>query len=102
MRVVITGATGNCGTALVEALVADPAVTSIVGISRRVPAWQPAKTQWRALDVGQDDLRGAFAGALVRASSVGAYSPAPVTARSPKRGAPTASEPPATRRRKLP
>ena len=56
MRVVVTGATGNCGTALIRRLAAEPAVDSIVGVARRAPDWSPAKTDWRTADVGQDDL----------------------------------------------
>lgn len=118
MRIVVTGATGNVGTSLVEALAADAAVDHIVGLARRLPAWQAPKTEWVAADVNEDDLtpvfRGADAivhlawlfqpthdpvttwqanvggssrvfraaaeagvGALVYASSVGAYSPGP-------------------------
>ena len=38
MRVVVTGATGNIGTALVRALAADDRVESVLGIARRRPA----------------------------------------------------------------
>ncbi|MFE6971282.1 NAD-dependent epimerase/dehydratase family protein [Isoptericola sp. NPDC057653] len=37
MRVVVVGASGNVGTAVLRALVREPAVTSIVGVARRVP-----------------------------------------------------------------
>lgn len=118
MRVVVTGATGNVGTAVVEALAADDQVTEIVGIARRAPDIKPLKTRYVAADIGEDDLvphlRGADAlvhlawmfqpthrpevtwqanavgsarlfeaaaaagvGAVVHASSVGAYSPGP-------------------------
>lgn len=118
MRVVVTGATGNVGTSVVQALAGDPAVDEIVGVARRAPDWFPPKTRWRALDVARDDLGSALAGAdaivhlawkfqptrqpletwrsnvlgslrvfdaaaavgagaLVHASSVGAYSPGP-------------------------
>jgi UDP-glucose 4-epimerase len=64
VKVVVTGATGNVGTSVVEALGRDPDVTEIVGIARRTPdAWNPPKTRWLALDVARDDLEGAFAGA---------------------------------------
>jgi UDP-glucose 4-epimerase len=63
VRVVITGATGNVGTALVRALVADERVDEIVGIARRAPDIRPPKTTWVALDVASDDLRPAFEGA---------------------------------------
>lgn len=118
MRVVVIGGTGNVGTSVIESLVADDSVDSILGIARRLPEWQPEKTEWAAADVTRDDLathlRGAdvaihlawaiqpsrdgeelrrvnvtgservFAaaaeagvGAIVYASSIGAYSPAP-------------------------
>ncbi len=56
MRVVITGATGNVGTSLIEALAQEPEVTEIVGLARRFPGWHPPKTTWAAVDVGRDDL----------------------------------------------
>jgi UDP-glucose 4-epimerase len=65
MRVVITGATGNCGTALIRRLADEPAVDQIVGVARRRPEWAPAKTVWQLADVGTDDLLPAFAGADV-------------------------------------
>lgn len=37
MRVVITGATGNVGTSLVEALGQEALVSSILGLARREP-----------------------------------------------------------------
>ncbi len=63
MRVVVTGATGNVGTSVVEALAGDPAVAEIVGIARRPALWQTPKTRWLPLDVAGDDLRPAFEGA---------------------------------------
>jgi UDP-glucose 4-epimerase len=118
MKVVVVGATGNVGTAVVRALTADDRVSEIVGIARRRPDLEPPKTTFVAADVAEDDLvphlRGADAvvhlawlfhpthrptvtwqanavgsarlfaaastagvGALVYASSVGAYSPGP-------------------------
>lgn len=65
MRIAITGATGNCGTALVRALEADPSVDEIVGIARRRPGWGPAKTTWVQADVARDDLRPHLDGADV-------------------------------------
>ncbi|HVL99143.1 MAG TPA: NAD-dependent epimerase/dehydratase family protein [Egibacteraceae bacterium] len=56
MRVVITGATGNVGTSLVEALADEPAVDTIVGIARRPPAVRAPKTMWVSADVGKDDM----------------------------------------------
>ncbi|WP_219463678.1 NAD-dependent epimerase/dehydratase family protein [Nonomuraea rhizosphaerae] len=63
MRVVVVGATGNVGTSVVKALAADSEVSSIVGVARRVPGWQPSKTEWRTADVAVDDLTGIFDGA---------------------------------------
>jgi UDP-glucose 4-epimerase len=63
MKIVVTGATGNVGTSVVEALGADPEVTEIVGLARRPPSkWHPPKTRWLAVDVARDDLEGIFAG----------------------------------------
>lgn len=117
MRIVVTGATGNVGSAVVDALAADPSVSEVVGLARRLPEHDSRpKTSYAQADVGQDDLgpilRGADAlvhlawmfqpthrpavtwqanavgtarvleaageagvGAVVCASSVGAYSP---------------------------
>jgi len=63
VRVVVTGASGNMGTSLLAALGDDPAVDEIVGIARRRPRWQPAKTRWVTADIAEDDLGPAFAGA---------------------------------------
>lgn len=65
MRIVITGATGNVGTALIRALETDPGVTSIVGIARRLPAAGSARVEWVAADVSGDPLEPIFAGADV-------------------------------------
>lgn len=118
MHVVVVGATGNVGTSTVQALAADPQVTSILGLARRLPDWTADKTEWAAADTTESDLTALFrgadavvhlawafqpthqpvatweanvlgsarvfrsvaeagAGALVYASSVGAYSPGP-------------------------
>jgi nucleoside-diphosphate-sugar epimerase len=118
MRIVVVGGTGNVGTSLIERLAADESVESILGIARRLPEWDPPKTEWAAADITRDDLvphlegadvvvhlawaiqpsrdgeelhrvnvtgservfaatAAAGAGALVYASSIGAYSPGP-------------------------
>jgi nucleoside-diphosphate-sugar epimerase len=118
MRVVVVGATGNAGTALLRALATEDAVEAVVGVARRRPDWSAPKTAWRTADVARDDLeplmRGADAvvhlawliqpsrdervlhavnvegsarvfdaaaragvGAIVYASSIGAYAPGP-------------------------
>jgi nucleoside-diphosphate-sugar epimerase len=118
MRVVVTGATGNVGTSVVDALRRDPKVTEIVGLARRIPGPDDGKVRWVAADVAESPLAPIFegadavvhlawaiqpshdeaameevnvlgsgrvfgaaaeagVGALVYASSVGAYSPGP-------------------------
>ena len=118
MRIVVTGATGNVGTSVLDALSRDPQVESIAGLARRAPDLHYTKVDWVRADVSRDDLvpifKGADAvihlawliqpgrdesitravnvegsrrtfeatakagvGALVYASSVGAYSPGP-------------------------
>ncbi|MGW4487408.1 NAD-dependent epimerase/dehydratase family protein [Amycolatopsis sp. NPDC004368] len=62
-RIVVTGATGNLGTAVVRALAADPGVEAIVGIERRPATNPPPKTQYVPLDVTRDDLVLAMRGA---------------------------------------
>jgi UDP-glucose 4-epimerase len=63
MRVVITGASGNVGTSLIESLASEDGVTSILGIERRIPRWNPPKTEWAAADVVTSDLVSRFRGA---------------------------------------
>src|SRR3954451_14289719 len=63
MRVVVTGATGNVGTSVVQALGEDARVGEIVGIARRMPSWQAPKTQWVRADITTDPLEPILAGA---------------------------------------
>lgn len=63
MRVVITGATGNVGTSLIEVLADEPAVTEVIGLARRRPRINLPKTRWVAADVGVDPLAARFEGA---------------------------------------
>ena len=63
MIVVVTGASGNVGTSVLLALAAEPSVSEIVGLVRRLPAWQPPKVRWVRADVARDDLSVHFAGA---------------------------------------
>jgi len=65
MRIVVTGATGNVGTSVVEALAGEPTIESIVGLARRVPSLEPSKTTWVAADVSATDLVPIFRGADV-------------------------------------
>src|SRR5215216_5616365 len=63
MRVVVTGASGNVGTSLLQALAGDGTVTSVLGLARRLPEVEVAKTTWAAADVTSDDLAAHFRGA---------------------------------------
>ncbi|HEX2259217.1 MAG TPA: NAD-dependent epimerase/dehydratase family protein [Actinomycetota bacterium] len=63
MRVVVTGASGNTGTSLLQALADEPAVDSIVGLARRAPTTSFTKTEWVRADVSTSDLLPIFTGA---------------------------------------
>ena len=77
MRVVVVGASGNVGTAVLRALAHEPAVTSVVGVARRVPRADGSSTvsfphdtaEWVRVDLTDTSdavIRGldtAFAGA---------------------------------------
>jgi UDP-glucose 4-epimerase len=63
MRVVVLGATGNVGTAVVRALGADPEIETILGVARRAPALELAKVEWRSADILDADLVRLFRGA---------------------------------------
>jgi len=68
MRIVVTGATGNLGTAVMAALAADAAVESIVAVARRRPAEDASvaadgRVTFVAADVAEDDLADDFLGA---------------------------------------
>lgn len=56
MRVVVIGASGNAGTALLRRLRDDPVVTSVVAVARRVPQRPPPapydRAEWFAADLG--------------------------------------------------
>jgi nucleoside-diphosphate-sugar epimerase len=56
MRVVVVGATGNVGTSVVEVLAAEPEVTSVLGLARRLPGWRPDGVEWATADITTDDL----------------------------------------------
>lgn len=89
MRVVVVGATGNVGTAILRALVAEPVVTSVVGVARRVPRADGSSTvgpphdaaEWARVDLADDAtvaerLDTALAGADVVIHLVWAIQPA--------------------------
>jgi UDP-glucose 4-epimerase len=63
MRVVVSGASGNVGTSVLEALGRESQVKEIVGLARRVPEVEMPKVEWVGADVTEDDLVPIFAGA---------------------------------------
>ena len=63
MRVVVTGATGNVGTAVLRALNADPDVDQVVAVARRPPIRSLSPAEFVAADVTADNLEPIFAGA---------------------------------------
>lgn len=69
MRVVVTGGTGNVGTAVVHELVSAPEVESVLAVSRRRPTrWPETENDavtWARADVAEDDLAPVLAGADV-------------------------------------
>ncbi|MCD6016657.1 MAG: NAD-dependent epimerase/dehydratase family protein [Solirubrobacterales bacterium] len=56
MRVAVTGATGNVGSALLPLLAREPAVETIVGIARRRPRIELTGVEWRPANIATDDL----------------------------------------------
>jgi nucleoside-diphosphate-sugar epimerase len=68
MRIVVVGATGNVGTALLRRLADEPDVTAVSGVARRIPGPDVyTDVDWHDVDVGSDEaverLTDAFAGA---------------------------------------
>lgn len=63
MRIVVTGATGNVGSATLRALAADDRVDIIVGVARRQPSDVWPKVTWQAADVVCDPLEPILDGA---------------------------------------
>ena len=60
MRIVVVGATGNVGTSVLRSLGGEPEVASVLGVARRVPALDIAKTEWARADITRDDLTSLF------------------------------------------
>ena len=66
MKVVVLGASGNAGVALLRALESEPRVEDVVAIARRPPAdWPSSKTAWRSLDIATEPLEPVIRGADV-------------------------------------
>ncbi|MFI6029768.1 NAD-dependent epimerase/dehydratase family protein [Amycolatopsis magusensis] len=64
-QVVVTGATGNLGVAVIRALAQEPSVESVRGLARRRPEWRPPKTEFAEADIRTDDLDFTGADAVV-------------------------------------
>src|SRR5437868_1531702 len=63
MRVVVVGATGNVGTSVMQALVADDALEEIVAVARRAPRTHWPRSRFVRADVSCDELTPLFSGA---------------------------------------
>ena len=63
MRVVVTGATGNVGTSVLQSLQHRPDVEEIIGVARRLPELGMERVRWASADVAGDDLDPLFRGA---------------------------------------
>ena len=73
MRVVLIGATGNIGTALLRRLRQAHEVSDVVGIVRRLPDSRAAPydgVDWRSIDIGASDARERLAEAMRGADAV--------------------------------
>ena len=71
MRVVIVGATGNAGTALLRRLRSEPDI-DIVGVARRLPPPEEPydRVDWRSCDVGGPGAAGKLAEVFTGADAV--------------------------------
>ena len=70
MRIIVVGASGNVGTAVLRRLTAEPSVDTVVGVARRPPVGAGApydSASWESVDVSAPDavarLTAVFAGA---------------------------------------
>jgi UDP-glucose 4-epimerase len=80
MRVVVVGASGNVGSALLRRLAGDPVVTSVVGVASRVPRADGSSTvvppfdaaEWVRCDLTDpaEEVASRLAGAFVGADAV--------------------------------
>lgn len=74
MRVVVVGATGNVGTALLRRLAAEPVVDAIAGVARRLPpngAGPPYQSvTWHQIDIGAQHAVAALTEAFRGAGAV--------------------------------
>ncbi|WP_167198774.1 NAD-dependent epimerase/dehydratase family protein [Brevibacterium pigmentatum] len=61
MRVAVIGATGNVGTAVLDVLGRTPEITSVLGISRRMPDTEAepySGCEWRSIDIAAASSEG--------------------------------------------
>lgn len=65
MRVVVTGASGNVGRSVVEALAECDEVGKVVGLAHRPPSWSAKKASWVNASIVASDLEPVFRGADV-------------------------------------
>jgi nucleoside-diphosphate-sugar epimerase len=63
VKIVVVGATGNCGTSLVRALSSDAGVDAVTGIARRLPDLTLPKVEWAPANIDHADLIPLFRGA---------------------------------------
>jgi UDP-glucose 4-epimerase len=63
LKVVVTGATGNVGTSVLDALIEEPAVSEVIGLARRLPDFELPKVRWVEADVTSTELVPLFEGA---------------------------------------
>ena len=64
-RVVVTGASGHVGRAVLRACSADPSIGRVVAVDLREPDTRPAGVETRTADILTADLDECFAGADV-------------------------------------
>jgi nucleoside-diphosphate-sugar epimerase len=62
MRIVVTGATGNVGTSVLNSLAFDPRVDEVVGVARRRPELSIPKCRFVEADVARHELDTIFMG----------------------------------------
>src|SRR5690606_39004580 len=65
-RIVVTGATGNVGVAVVERLLEDADVAEVVGLARRAPDWTADRLTWRELDLAESEAASRTLGEVMR------------------------------------
>jgi UDP-glucose 4-epimerase len=74
MRIVVVGASGNVGTAVLRRLGAEPTVEAVTGVARRVPPQSAGapydRVEWLAIDVGESGSVGALVDAFAGAAAV--------------------------------